>query len=226
MMKRNFNNDNNLNEIMEQRYIELDENTAKRQRLAKLEDTYNNPLIYSVGNEIHFSTGINKFTIEYAIRLITEIIHNEKDDYKKYKEGDKKLQITYIVDSPGGCVSTILKFYDFVRRVKNKYNYVEFISIITGTAASAGTIMATIAHKRQMTLHAHAMIHELATGMSGSYTKIMSYGDHLTKIHNELADVYMEKCKTKRKRILKLLKNETWLNAEEYLKLGLIDEII
>lgn len=213
-------------ETMRRSNIESDEEYVKRQRLTKLENTYNNPLIYSIGNEIHFSTGINKETIEYVIRLITEIIHNNKDNYKKYKEGDKKLEIVYIIDSPGGCVSSILKFCDFIKRINEKYPFVEFTSVITGLAASAGTTMATVAHKRQMTSHAHAMIHELASGMSGSYTQLNSYGQYLKKLHNELADIYMQKCKTKRKRILKLLKNETWMNAEEYLKIGLVDEII
>ena len=224
-MKRNYDETETF-EYMYQYKNEPDEEFIKRQRLTKLEETYRNPLIYSVGNELHFSSGINKVTIEYAIRLITEIIHNNKNDYKKYKEGDKKLEITYIVDSPGGCVSSILKFADFVKMVNIKHPYVEFISIITGTAASAGTIMSTIAHKRLMTSHANAMIHELSSGMSGSYTKLASYGNHLKQLHNDLADIYMKKCKVKRKRILKLLKNETWLNATEYLNLGLIDEII
>lgn len=224
MTKRQF--DDNEYGVVRRHDIESDDDYVKRQRLVKLENTYNNPLIYSIGNEIHFSTAIDKETIEYAIRLITEIIHNNKDDYKKYKEGDKKLEIVYIIDSPGGCVSSILKFCDFIKRVNEKYPFVEFISVITGLAASAGTTMATVAHKRQMTEHAHAMIHELASGMSGSYTKLNSYGNYLKKLHNELADIYMQRCNTKRKRILKLLKNETWMNAQEYLKLGLIDEII
>ena len=227
MVKRQLHEDDLYECTNEKRfYYEHDEEYIKRQRLAKLENTYNNPLIYSVGNAIHFSTAINKETIEYVIRLITEIIHNNKDKYKNYKEGDDKLEIDYIIDSPGGCVSSVLKFHDFIKRIKEKYKFIEFTSIITGTAASAGTIMAAVAHKRQMTSHAHAMIHELASGMSGSYTKMISYGNYLTKLHNELADIYMIKCKAKRKRILKLLKNETWMNAQEYLKLGLIDEII
>ena len=136
-----------------------------------------------------------------------------------------KLNIIYTIDSPGGSVTSILKFVDFIGLAKKKYSFVNFTSIITGLAASAGTIMAIVADKRYMTKNAHSMIHELASGSSGKYTEMRSYINFLDHLHEKLVTIYCEKTKKSVEDIEKLLRNETWFSAEDYLKYGFIDEI-
>jgi len=183
-----------------------------------------NKMIYAIDTEIHFTAPINKENIETIIKKITKII---KDNHKKYDGGDEKLTITYIVDSPGGCVMSILKFVDFLTIVRVKYPYVEFVSVATGLIASAGTIMSVVADKRLMTKNAYAMIHELSSSTGGQYTKMLSYSKHLTSVHNKLIDIYFQNCKkmVTVDELEQLLQNETWYTAGDYLKIGLIDEI-
>lgn len=178
--------------------------------------------IYTIGNEIHFSANINKASIQGIIKEITKIIQ----EHKKKSDGEPdKLTITYIVDSPGGSVTSILKFVDFIHLIKSKYNWIEFVSIITGLAASAGTIMAICADKRYMTKYAHAMVHELASGNSGKYTEMGSYMKFLDKLHDKLVNIYVEKTNKEREEIEKIMRKETWFTAEEYKELGFIEEI-
>jgi ATP-dependent protease ClpP protease subunit len=179
-------------------------------------------LIYSIGKEIHFTAGVDKFTIEKLIKLITKIVH---DHETKHKNDKKKMNITIVVDSPGGSVHSVLKFVDFIKLVKNKYPHITFTSIATGFVASAGTIMCVVADKRLMTPHAHAMIHELSSGNTGKYTHMMSYSKHLTDLHNVLLDIYMKVSKVPRNEMEVLLNTESWYSAEEYKKLGLVDDI-
>ncbi len=180
-------------------------------------------MIYAIGNEIHFTAGINKQTVEKIIRKITKIINSNHD---KFKDSDEKLEIAYVVDSPGGCVTSILKFVDFIKMTKKKYPYVEFISVATGMVASAGTIMCVCADKRYMTKNAHAMIHELSAGSSGKYQHLMSYSKYLTNLHDALLNIYLEKCSLIKENLEKLLTEETWFNAEEYLALGFVEKLI
>ncbi len=181
-----------------------------------------NRSIYTIGNDIYFTAGVNKHTIQEIIRQMTQLIH----DHKKKSNGDPdKLTITYIVDSPGGSVTSILKFVDFLSLSKLKYPFVEFVSVISGLVASAGTIMAIAADKRYMTKNAHAMIHELSSGNSCKYTEFKSYIKFLDQLHDKLTNIYIEKTKKSREEIEGLLKNETWFGAEEYKKNGFIDEI-
>lgn len=203
-----------------------DDVTSKRIKKnynSKIHQQYSAKMIYRVGTRIHFTEGINNRTIEMLIRHITKIINENK---KKYEDTTDKLKITYIVDSPGGSVSAVLKFVDFIGLVRKKYSYVEFTSIITGTVASAGTTMSCIADKRYMTKSACAMIHELSSGNSGMFSHLISYSKHLSNLHEILCDIYLERCKLSKDELEKLLMSETWFTAKEYLALGFIDEIV
>ncbi len=178
--------------------------------------------VYTIGNEIHFTAGINKISIQEIIRQMTKLIHDHK---KKSDEESEKLNIIYTVDSPGGSVTSILKFVDFISLAKKKYPFVEFTSIITGLTASAGTIMAIVADKRYMTKNAHAMVHELSSGNQGKYTEFRSYCRFLDQLHEKLVNIYCDKTKKSREEVESIMRNETWFSADEYLKYGFVEEI-
>lgn len=179
--------------------------------------------VYTIGNEIHFTANINKISIQEIIKQMTTLIH----EHEKKNSGDEKekLNIVYIIDSPGGSVTSILKFVDFINVAKKKYDFVEFTSIITGLTASAGTIMAIVADKRYMTKNAHAMVHELASGNSGKYTEFRSYVKFLDQLHDKLVTIYCNRTGKIRTEIEAIMRNETWFTANEYLEFGFIDEI-
>lgn len=194
--------------------------------------------IYTIGNELHFTAHIDDDTIELAIKKISSIINKNKskliefsDDVNTELEYETdKFTITYIVDSPGGSVTSILKFVDFIRMIKSKYKNIEFISIVTGLVASAGTIMCVVADKRKMTKYAHAMIHELSGGTGGGvkYTHIKSHAKFVTDLHNALVDIYMsslQKDDSYKQKLEKMLTDESWFNSDEYLKNGFVHEI-
>lgn len=178
--------------------------------------------VYTIGHEIHFTCGINKHTIQEIIRQITQIIH---DHLKNSSHEPEKLNIVYIVDSPGGSVTSVLKFVDFLDMIRKKHTFITFTSIISGMAASAGTTMSIVADNRYMSKNAHAMIHELSSGASSKYTELLSYVKFLKKLHNRLVDIYCDKTGKDRDAIEKLLRNETWFSAKQYKKHGFITEI-
>lgn len=196
----------------EERFEYVQQNNSKKRKAIEADN-----LIYTVGNEIHFTAGIDVLTIELVIKEITTLINKH--------DSDEKLTITYIVDSPGGCVTSVLKFVDFIRMAKERYPYVEFVSVITGLVASAGTIMCIVADKRYMTRNSHAMIHELSAGKMGKYTHLVSHTSFLTKLHDILVDIYLEKSQQQKERLIDLLKNETWFSAQQYKEFGFVDNI-
>jgi ATP-dependent protease ClpP protease subunit len=204
------------------------ENTRKRFRSDDEENAvkkgkyeFVHPLIYTIGKEIHFSADINKITIEMVIKQISKLIE------KFYKDHDdnESYTVTYVVDTPGGSVNSVLKFVDYIKLVKSKYPNLQFVSIISGLVASAGTVMCVVADKRYMTRNAHAMIHELSSGNMGRYTQLVSYTDFLKELHDCLLNIYLEKTKKNKSDLELLLKNDTWYNADEYLNGGFVDEI-
>jgi ATP-dependent protease ClpP protease subunit len=191
--------------------------------IAKKKIEYTHPLIYTTGNEVHFSyDNIDKLSIELFIRQITKLVE------KKYKnkKSDEKITISYIIDTPGGSVTAALKFVDFISLIKEIYPGLHFVSVITGLVASAGTTIAIVADKRKMTANAHAMIHELSSGNAGRYTQLMSYSKFISELHDKLVNIYMKhNSKCSKEELELLLMKDTWYNAEEYKNTGFVDEI-
>lgn len=182
-----------------------------------------NKMIYSINKEIHFTTGINNESIETLIKKITKIINK---NIGEYEGGTEKLNITLVIDSPGGGVTAILKFVDFIKMSKAKYPCLEFTSVLTGLCASAATIMCVACDHRYMTPNAHAMLHELSSGREGKYVHLMSYSNFLTSLHETLVNIYLEKCNKTKEELEKLLMKETWFNAKEYMEAGFVEKII
>jgi ATP-dependent protease ClpP protease subunit len=202
--------------------------------------------IYIAGKkEIHFNSHVSGDTICRFKKLIAEMINdnlhflirNDKDS-KDSKESNDEIEhddftITYIVNSGGGCVHSVLDFVDYIDYQRSIYKNLKFTSIATGMVASAGTTMCAIADNRKITKSAFAMIHELSTGMGRSnYTKIREYAKCLDKIHECLVNIYL-RClnisydnEEARKELEKKLLDETWMTAQEYLDAGFVSEII
>ena len=203
------------------------EHKNKRQRVdaghkKKVYELDDESMIYSVGTQVHFTAQINNDTIEALIKEITKVVN---ENLPKFGSKEEKTNITYIVDSPGGSVTAVLKFVDFISMVKAKHSHIEFTSIITGMAASAGTIMCVIADNRYMTKNAFAMIHELSTGNQGKYTQLVSYIEFAKTMHNTLINIYMKVCDKSKEELEDLLKTESWFDAEGYKALGFVSEI-
>lgn len=205
-------------EIEKKRKLDCDYDECEN---AKQKIKWGHPLIYTRGTTIHFSADINKISINLVIKEMSKLIDKQ---YKDTNE-DTKVSITYVVDTPGGSVHDILKFVDFVNLTRLKYSGIEFVSVITGLVASAGTIMAIVADKRLMTANAHAMIHEMSSGNSGRYTQMMAYAKFMKNLNRKLENIYLSKVLVDKKKLKKLMMKDTWYTAEEYLKYGFIDEI-
>ena len=181
----------------------------------------NNPMIYSINNEIHFTTGVNQESIENLIKEISTVISSAKDK-------TSKLEITYVIDTPGGCVYSALKFIDFIDSIRRKHPRITFRSVVTGLVASAGTIMAIVADKKYITKYGFAMIHELQTGHRGYYTHLMSRNENIIDTHDLLVKIYLENMTTvvEKSELEAIMQKETWYNAQKYVDAGFVDGIL
>lgn len=198
--------------------------------------------IYAAGEtEVHFSAHIDVETISKIKKVISNIINKNQAslvvrDTDKNAEFDNEdhepFNITYIVNSGGGCVTSILDFVDYIRFLRLKYVNIKFTSIITGLVASAGTIMCIVADERKMTKYAHAMIHELSAGSDRiNYTRIISHADFVTKLHNTLVNIYVESIGIEKtdynlKDLEAKLLKESWMTADEYKNIGFVSTIL
>jgi ATP-dependent Clp endopeptidase proteolytic subunit ClpP len=121
----------------------------------------------------------------------------------------------------GGSIFAAFSTVDTIRRLKSKvYTHID------GSVASAGTLISAIGSKRYMGQHAHLLIHQLSSGVYGKFSEMEDEIFNCTNLMKLLKDFYKKNTKLPMKKLDELLKRDIWLNAEECLQYGIVDEIV
>lgn len=129
--------------------------------------------------------------------------------------------INVYINSNGGVVDTAIAINNALRRHKAKV-----IVNIDGIAASAATLITCAGDTVRMPKNALFMIHNPSTIAMGDSEEMRKQADVLEKYKNSITETYLQKVNIDKEKLSELMDNETWLNAEEALEYGFIDEII
>ncbi|MES9694272.1 head maturation protease, ClpP-related [Bacillus toyonensis] len=106
-----------------------------------------------------------------------------------------------------------------------KQHNAEIIVHIDGWAASAASVIAMAGDKIIMPSNTMMMIHQASTFEYGNADIFEKTAKDLRKIDSALAASYKKRFVGTDEELKQLLKDETWLTAEEAVALGLADEI-
>ena len=105
-------------------------------------------------------------------------------------------------------------------------NYPGEVTIdITGFAGSIASVIA-MAGKVRMVPSGLLMIHNVSSGASGDYKAMEHQADVLKAANKAIANSYRVKTGISSKELLDLMDKESWLSADEALRMGFVDEII
>ena len=138
------------------------------------------------------------------------------DEIKEYE--DKELAIH--INSLGGEVFEGMAIYSIIQRRKAKTTvYIE------GIAASIASVIALAADEVIMSENSLLMIHNAWGGTNGDADDMRKQADVLDKITNEIAEIYVKKTKRPYNEIVEMMREETWLTAEEAVAMGFVDSI-
>lgn len=96
---------------------------------------------------------------------------------------------------------------------------------IGGLAASAASFVAMVGDEIIMGPAAWMMIHHPWGGAEGSAEKLIGWGETLLKARDTYASIYAARSKQPKDKVLEMMAAETWLTAEEAVKLGFADRI-
>lgn len=127
------------------------------------------------------------------------------------------------INSPGGSVTSGMAIYDTMNYIKSDVK-----TICIGLAASMGAFLLASGTKgkRCSLPNSEIMIHQPLGGTQGQATDIKIAAEHILKIKDKLNSI-LAKVTGKE---LKVIENDTdrdnFMNPEEALEYGLIDEII
>lgn len=131
--------------------------------------------------------------------------------------------VKVLLVSDGGDANAALAFLDRIRT-----SPLEIHVKATGIVASAAVLVLAAGDHRTMTQSAWVMVHEESIeGIDGSnVTTLERHAKHFRRIENQWSNILSCLTPTGKDKWLELHKNETYLNPQECLDLGLIEEIV
>jgi ATP-dependent Clp protease protease subunit len=129
--------------------------------------------------------------------------------------------IELYISSDGG---EVFSAFSAVDRIKN--SRVPVHSYVEGVAASAATLLSVVAHKRFIRKNSFMLIHQVSGGLWGNFAQFKDEIYNLELLMKFIKDIYLSHTKFTEEELDKLLNHDIYLNAEQCLEKGLVDEII
>ncbi|HSX10565.1 MAG TPA: ATP-dependent Clp protease proteolytic subunit [Chlamydiales bacterium] len=133
--------------------------------------------------------------------------------------------ILFIINSPGGSVDSGFAIWDQVKMLSSPV-----VTLVTGLAASMGSVLSLVAGKgkRLATPNSRIMIHQPLIGgvIRGQATDLEIQAKEMLKTRTQLVDVYIHATGKDRKAIEKAIDRDNWMTAEEAMEFGLLDKIV
>jgi len=138
---------------------------------------------------------------------------------------DPAADIHLYINSPGGSVSAGMAMLDTMQYVQP-----DVATYIIGQAASMGSIIACSGSKgKRFTLrNSRNLMHQPLIGgvLEGQATDLEIEAQEMLRIREVIYDIYAEKTGQPRDKIIEDLDRNKWLNEQEMLEYGLVDEIL
>lgn len=136
---------------------------------------------------------------------------------------DSNATITVHVDSPGGSVKSGLSIVDVMNYVAPNIRTVN-----TGMAASMGSILLSSGTKgmRCALKHSTVMLHQVSFGAQGNIQDVRISTQEAEKYNDILFGILGEASGKDPKQVMEDAQRDLWLDSEQALEYGVIDEII
>ena len=148
---------------------------------------------------------------EVNIKNVTQQIQNNKDAEK----------LIVHIHSPGGDVDEGFGIHDIL---VNSGKEIE--TSIEGLCASIATVIALAGSTRTITEHSDALIHTpFGDPGPGDADDMQKYANQLKAVEEKILNFYVKKTGGDREAISAMMKEETWLDAQELLDLGFVTGI-
>ena len=160
-----------------------------------------------------FSGGVNETSVTKCIGKLTE-----------WSRVDPKCGIEIVFSSPGGSIIDGFELFDFIQDLRLNGHKITTGSL--GMAASMAGILLQAGDHRWIGHQCWLMIHRAAFGAIGKTYEIEDEVKLVKRIEGRIVDIF-----TKRSKLtsLKIKRNwdrkDWWIDADECLVMGLVDEI-
>ena len=140
-----------------------------------------------------------------------------------FLDSTDKADITMHIDSPGGSVKSGLSMVDVM-----EYISCDIRTVNTGMAASMGSVLlgAGTKGKRSSLRFSKTMLHQSSGGAGGNIQDARINMIEWEKVNNILFELLGRYCDKPASQVMEDATRDLWLDAEEALSYGIIDEIV
>ena len=130
-------------------------------------------------------------------------------------------EIYLYINSPGGSITSGMSIYDTMNFIKSPV-----VTIGLGMCASMAAFLLSSGNKRFALPNTEIMIHQPIGGAQGQATDIKIAAERIIKLKEKLNKIFAKNTKQSLKKISQDTERDNFLDAQEALNYGLIDEII
>jgi ATP-dependent protease ClpP protease subunit len=179
--------------------------------------------VYTTKNHIYFKTAVCKESID---KLATEIdnLNNKLSNLSKRATlGIFTPKPIYLhITTNGGDLLAGFFGYDKIKGSK-----IPIRTIVEGCVASAGSLLSMAGSHRYMTPSSHLLIHQLRTGIIGTYEELVDEKANCNQFMSRLVDLYKENSngKLSKTKIRDILKRDIFWDTKTAIANGLVDEV-
>lgn len=138
-----------------------------------------------------------------------------------YAEGtDPNEDVTIVLNSYGGVCNAATQMYDAIHAYPGRVNI-----LISGTAASAATVVAMAADHLSMTPGSIFMIHDPSTACWGNIADFEETLRSLKATKESILNLYERRSTKERGELAQMMTDTCWMDANAALEAGFVDEI-
>lgn len=162
---------------------------------------------------------VDKTIDDSTLELINLIVKCNKEDVGKPTEARKRILV--MIDSPGGNVEVL---GSVIGAIKNSKTPVHTCCYCTAYSAAADLL--ACGHKRYALPMTNIMFHAGSCGYSGTQSQVESAKKFFDNLGKRINAEVQSRTKFDGKMLKKLKTDDVYMNEEEALQYGVIDEIL
>ena len=133
--------------------------------------------------------------------------------------------ILFVINSPGGSVDSGFAIWDQIKLIQSPV-----ITLVTGLAASMGSLLSLCASKgkRFATANSRIMIHQplIAGVIRGQATDLEIQAKEMLKTRQAIVKIYSDSTGKSKEEVERAIDRDNWMSAEEALEYGLLDKVV
>ena len=155
--------------------------------------------------------------IWYGDEITPDMLHDQL-----FAEGEDHMQpVRIILNSYGGSCNAAVRMFDDVRAYPGDVHI-----IVSGTAASAATVLAMAADRLEMTPGSMWMIHDPSVFAFGNEHDLNEAIRMLKACKESILNVYAHRCHKNRDEVAAMMTETTWMDSHKAHTDGFVDGIV